>query len=227
MEQKIKDALSKLDLADDALWTADGLPRLDAPGLGGKFTRADVTKAAPLFSRSRPVVETPTALDEDDEAEKVDEDGRSAGAAPEVDTVFTMKASDFGAAAGLPSDDEDEVDGPSAPPPTMTPEEVEERIARAERQLKEANAAAQHAERLKSEAAAERDKAVREQEFLDASDPHKGQRSIMAYLESTKRGPKPAAQGASPPPAPSPIDKALAQRRSAYGTARPKYPTHQ
>lgn len=225
MEQKIRDSLSKLDLADDALWTGDGLPRLDAPGLGGKFTRADVTKAAPLFSRSRPVLTVPEALSDEDEAEQVDEDGRKASAAPEVDTVFTMKATDF----GEDPEGEDSPDGEVERQRPMTPEEVEARVARADALLKEANVAAERAERMKSDAAAERDKLVREQEYLDAADPHRAQKNIMEYLNSTKtpnqrgeaKGPGPSA-----PPAQSPIDKALSNRRQAYGTARPNYPKH-
>ena len=48
-EDKIREALAKLDKANDDHWTEDGLPVLEA--LGGKFTREQVTAAAPKFTR--------------------------------------------------------------------------------------------------------------------------------------------------------------------------------
>lgn len=50
----IRDALARLDPATDDHWTTDGLPRLDVlrTFLGADASRADVTKAAPEFSRA-------------------------------------------------------------------------------------------------------------------------------------------------------------------------------
>lgn len=49
----IRDALGKLDQKNDAHWTDDGAPRLDALGeiLGNAPTREAVTEAAPKFTR--------------------------------------------------------------------------------------------------------------------------------------------------------------------------------
>ena len=55
MNQKILDALLKLDINNDDHWTADGLPRMDAIELivGSKdITRQQVTAAKPGFSRA-------------------------------------------------------------------------------------------------------------------------------------------------------------------------------
>lgn len=52
MEDKILEALKKLDKSDDELWTKDGLPLLEALGIEG-VTRKDVTAAAPDFNRVR------------------------------------------------------------------------------------------------------------------------------------------------------------------------------
>lgn len=55
MNQKILDALLKLDINNDDHWTADGLPRMDAIEMivGSKdITRQQVTAAKPGFSRA-------------------------------------------------------------------------------------------------------------------------------------------------------------------------------
>lgn len=55
MNQKILDALLKLDINNDDHWTSDGLPRMDAIELivGSKnITRQQVTAAKPGFSRA-------------------------------------------------------------------------------------------------------------------------------------------------------------------------------
>jgi len=58
MTDKIIEALSKLDPANDEHWTADGAPKIDALGIEG-VKRADIVKAAPHFTRSNPAFETP------------------------------------------------------------------------------------------------------------------------------------------------------------------------
>lgn len=50
-------ALAKLDPKNDDHWTEQGAPLLDALGLAKKPTRAEVTSAAPLFSRTNPVLQ--------------------------------------------------------------------------------------------------------------------------------------------------------------------------
>ena len=49
----IKEALAQLDSMEDSHWTADGAPAVDAVSglVGKKVTRADITNAAPKFSR--------------------------------------------------------------------------------------------------------------------------------------------------------------------------------
>lgn len=212
METKIRDALQKLDLSSDAVWTSDGLPRLDAPGLGGKFSRADVTAAAPLFSRTRPDLSAaPSSIEDEDGIEEIDGDAR---AAEQLSTVFQMQASDFG-------------DGsePTASAVSQEPSvPMDQLIQAAQRSLALANEAAEQAERLKRDAAEARDKAVREQQRIDDSDPHRIQKGIMAYLASTQQ--KGKTEGpAAPASAASPLDKAMQQRRPAFGTKRPAYPT--
>lgn len=60
----IRAALAKLDATNDDHWTENGNPRLDALGFSSTPKRADVTAAAPLFTRSNPVLDAaaPTAL---------------------------------------------------------------------------------------------------------------------------------------------------------------------
>lgn len=54
-------ALAKLDPKNDDHWTETGNPRLDALGFTKPPLRADVTAAAPLFTRANPTVELPKA----------------------------------------------------------------------------------------------------------------------------------------------------------------------
>lgn len=58
MSKAILEALSQLDTDNNDHWTADGAPRMDVVEqiLGENVSRADVTKAAPKFSRANPVV---------------------------------------------------------------------------------------------------------------------------------------------------------------------------
>jgi len=56
----IKEALTALDVADDEQWTADGLPKVDTmqeATANPELKRADITEAAPLFTRTNPVLE--------------------------------------------------------------------------------------------------------------------------------------------------------------------------
>jgi len=50
----IQEALGQMDTLDDDLWTGDGSPKTDAVSalIGRKVTRAEITDAAPKFSRS-------------------------------------------------------------------------------------------------------------------------------------------------------------------------------
>lgn len=55
----ILSALSALDLGDDEHWTKDGLPKTDvvSEAVGETVTRAQITEAAPLFTRENSVLE--------------------------------------------------------------------------------------------------------------------------------------------------------------------------
>ncbi len=62
MSDEIRAALATLDPKNENHWTEGGQPRLDALGLNPVPKRADVTAAAPLFSRSNtelPAVQKP------------------------------------------------------------------------------------------------------------------------------------------------------------------------
>lgn len=74
-DDKIKEALTKLDPSDDSHWTTEGLPRLDVvEGLaGGSISRKAITNAAPEFTRGFAQSLRDHASDEDT-AGPVDED---------------------------------------------------------------------------------------------------------------------------------------------------------
>jgi hypothetical protein len=60
-KDEILAALAKLDPKNDDHWTETGNPRLDALGFKDQPKRADVTAAAPLFTRSNTTLELPKA----------------------------------------------------------------------------------------------------------------------------------------------------------------------
>ena len=79
----IKEALAQLDTLDDDQWTTDGAPKTETVSeiMGSKVSRADITAAAPKFSRSNgdleevePVVENkqPEVKEAEPEATPVD-----------------------------------------------------------------------------------------------------------------------------------------------------------
>lgn len=60
--EQVREALTKLDVADSNHWTNEGLPALDAVKAmldGRKVTRSEVTEAAPMFNRDNPNFEEP------------------------------------------------------------------------------------------------------------------------------------------------------------------------
>jgi len=60
MSQKIRDALAKLDTANEGHWTSEGMPRLDVMKdlVGQAVSRADITSAAKSFTRKTPNLDT-------------------------------------------------------------------------------------------------------------------------------------------------------------------------
>lgn len=62
MSKKIREALLKLDSANEEHWTTEGLPRLDVMKdlVGEAVSRADITGAAKSFSRSNATLEEAT-----------------------------------------------------------------------------------------------------------------------------------------------------------------------
>jgi hypothetical protein len=72
----IREALSQLDTLDDAVWTAEGFPKIEAVKelLGHPVSRQDIINAAPQFSRSNPIVDEKPDQDPDFELPEVEDD---------------------------------------------------------------------------------------------------------------------------------------------------------
>lgn len=69
----IQEALATLDPEDSSLWTADGLPKVEVVRElveDSDITRADITDAAPQFTRDNPIVEIEEEEGGDDDAEE-------------------------------------------------------------------------------------------------------------------------------------------------------------
>jgi len=60
MQTRIREALAKLDTANEGHWTSEGMPRLDVMKdlVGQAVSRADITSAAKSFTRKTPNLET-------------------------------------------------------------------------------------------------------------------------------------------------------------------------
>jgi len=71
----IKEALAELDIFNDDQWTADGAPKTDTVSeiMGKKVSRADITNAAPKFSRTNVDLEEVEPIAEVEEVEEVEE----------------------------------------------------------------------------------------------------------------------------------------------------------
>lgn len=83
----IKEALAKLDAADDAHWTADGMPRMDVLQKLTKspeLTRTEVTNAAPDFSRQSVIEAEAPAPSTEDENVEASSEAPKASATPEA-----------------------------------------------------------------------------------------------------------------------------------------------
>lgn len=84
MSKEIIAGLLKLDVEDDAMWTADGLPKVDTLETitGLNLSRAEITAAAPQFTRTNVVIpeeeETPaeivpsTIVDTEDNSDNIE-----------------------------------------------------------------------------------------------------------------------------------------------------------
>lgn len=192
----LRSALEALDPKNDAHWTGDGLPLMEAVGPG--YTRKQVTTAFPHFTRENPSLEGPPKAVEEPEPK---DDGVK-------QSVFGMESSEFGGVS-----DDDEEDTPYPPPPS--PDEVAAVAAKAA----EAAAVIAAKKARAEEARAELDQATREQDALvlrkAAMTPpaHVGQQSyLMHYLKNTQKQ----------RPEKSQIDKVM-ERKDGYGRKRPVF----
>ena len=104
--EQIKEALLKLDVNNDELWTGDGLPKVEALSIPG-IKRADITEAAPQFTRENPTIELPEGKQSDEDKAQAEIDNRVAevmehyeaadiepsGETEEGATIFTLSGS--------------------------------------------------------------------------------------------------------------------------------------
>lgn len=207
----IVEALGTLDPANDEQWTADGLPRMDVIEelVGDKsITRADVTNAAPDFTRetaaaaSEPNTDPETDADADADAEPEPE------ANPEVDAEGDGEKQSFlnkllGGEKDEPADDADTepevAPEPEAEPepevaPEPNPEEnkptmqdlMVERDEKAQEMLK-AQGAQEKAKKVADDLADEVNHLNRRIDMLEKADPNHGTAGVRAYLDQQNK----------------------------------------
>jgi len=226
---EIRAALAQLDTKNNDQWTGDGLPAIDAVNklVKGSVRRAEITEAAPKFTRDNPALEVqplapvtpPTAAP----AASQDQGGDAQGQAPGGDTQEQAGDPNAGVAAQelepLFTDPEDGDEELSI---------LDAELAEVEAELAEAEAAVAAAQKLVAQAQAARDKVIEARE--KARPANANMLGIQAYLERQKatREQK-AARAMAILDAGidmkmlqhrSPLDQAMA-RKTARGTQRP------
>lgn len=194
----LRDALSKLDPKNEAHWTVDGAPLMEAVGAG--FTRKQVTQAFPHFSRTNPVLDAPPKAVETPEAKPSDT----------KQSVFGMESSEFGGVSDE-DDEEDEVDNPVPP----TPEELEAAKAQAAEAadiLAAKRAQAEQAKAELEEATKAQDAIVARREASAPPQAFAQQSYLMHFLQNTQKQ----------KPEKSQIDRIM-ERKDGYGRKRPLF----
>lgn len=174
----IKQALSRLDVANDDHWTADGMPRVDVVAcLTGNDTvkRADITQAAPQLTRQSP------ADQENGDGEAHEGRSEETEARP-VDPPEVIDDDDGSKIVQEPN--------PHELPPGPNADKVAgllERQAELQERLVAAQQAATEAKRHEAEINAEVNTLNREIDTLEKADPNFGIRGVKAYLASQHR----------------------------------------
>jgi len=207
MEEKIREALAKLDPSNDAHWTADGMPAMAVVEelVGDKsIKRKDVTSAAPGFTRSTPSLGSPSPSGD-----------------PQPDPE------DQAAKSPSPDPQPDPDDGPEEEPDA---DEEEAAFQAADERVQKAVKGLEEAQKELSQAQKELDLLVAERERKSAG--RTSQHDIMNFIASQNRlrqeratarqrlteqlgGVDPAEVGAA-----APIDRAMA-RKNTRGAGRP------
>lgn len=201
MTNPIQQALAKLDPKNDAHWTSDGSPRMDVVHeLTGNadLKRADITKAAPTFTRENPAFAAPEGASDPATAqgdttepvapvEKADEQTEERMEAPEGDNLNTDQAN--AAQGDDEGDDAQAADADDATDPLFEAlaedpydPALDEAVSEADAKLAEAQAALDEAKKVHLAAEKERDAAIEARSR--ETTPRDSQIGIMAYLQT-------------------------------------------
>jgi hypothetical protein len=246
----IKKALTKLDPANDEHWTTDGLPLVDFVQTMVKktITREDITNAAPDLTR-HPPVEGNTADAEEAEAEaEAEEVADPVAEAEDAETDDSVDADEAEQSEPANEPANEPATDPADPdyeedPDIMGPAEPLGELQQLEAELEQRTVEMYDAQRAHDAAKIAADKAAdavnalnRKIEVFHKQDPNHGTAGIRAYLaqqnknrlaraqgmqrfmETTGMHPKDVHKAIDPK---APIDKAMATRKPARGTARP------
>lgn len=208
---KIHEALQLLDAKDNSHWTNDGLPRvdivaklIDTPNL----SRADITAAAPTFTRENLTFE-PTPPQQDNPAAPAQEEGDATHENPAQDPAPEQEQENA-------QEDQSE---PSPLPPLDELDEAQLELDAATKELASLDEQLNALTKKKAAAQAKVDALLEARALHDS--PHQNQKDIMAYLEGQAklREQKAAALGV---PARSRLDQAMSFKRG-FGGNRPSF----
>lgn len=192
----LRTALSQLDPKNDAHWTGDGLPAMEAVGAG--FTRKQLTQAFPNFTRRNPVLDAPP--------KEVEQPAALRAEAPK--TVFAMESSEFGGTTDI----DDEEDTPYVPPSEEEQEASRALVEETAATVAQRRAAADAARAELDAATAAHDAVIAEQEAAQPPAHVSQQTYLIHFLQATQKQ----------KPEKSQIDKVM-ERKQGYGLKRPVF----
>lgn len=239
----ILQALSRLDPDNDEHWTTDGSPRMSAVGAlidSDTVTRADVTNAAPSFTRE--TSRAHAAYDSEDIEEDQDTE-EAATVAQDLDPDIAAEAPEVDVTTPSEPDTDTDTAPPSPEPARAEPvgemeglqAELEERTAQMLEAQHMLELVKKDADRLSNEVNDLNSRIG----MLQRSDPNHDTAGIRAYIhrqnlnrvnrakalqrviKSTGAHPADIASAVDPR---APIDRAMATRKPARGSKRPVHP---
>lgn len=175
-KEEIREALTKLDPANDDHWTGEGYPAIDAVNklVPGTVKRAEITEAAPTFTRENPKLDAEPLPKEQPPTEPLaGQDQGEGGDEGEDDAINTEAQNDAGVEPEPEGEDEDELD------------ELEAAVRAADKEVEKAQAELDERRKVLDAAIRKRDSLIKARESNRPK--HANILAIQGYLKRQKQ----------------------------------------
>lgn len=176
-KEEIREALTKLDPANDDHWTGEGYPAIDAVNklVPGTVKRAEITEAAPTFTRENPKLDAEPLPKEQPPTEPLA--GQDQGEGDDEDDAINTEAQNDAGAEPEPEpegeDGEDELD------------ELEAAVRAADKEVEKAQAELDERRKVLDAAIRKRDSLIKARESNRPK--HANILAIQGYLKRQKQ----------------------------------------